>query len=305
VRSLVAVTAVALVGAGGVGGYRYFDNFWVYRGFAPPRDPGFVSEKGTAVRFYVKSAAIGGLRQPVDVYLPPGYATDTGRRYPVIYLLHGFPGKPGAFLLTVQLGVQEDVLLAEQRIQPVILVMPFGSTGQFTDKEWADGVGRNQNWATFVARDVVHGVDARYRTIATGAGRAIAGLSEGGYGALNIALHHPGEFGTVESWSGYELADPITSIFDHDAHLLALNSPLRELPNVAHVLRRRRAYFWFYVGASDGKQYQQQNSAFAAALGRAHIAHHYFVVTGGHTWAVWRAQARPSLLAATSHLSYG
>ena len=49
------------------------------------------------------------------------------------------PGRPGAFLQTVRMGVVEDILLARHSIRPMILVMPFGSTGSFTDKEWANG----------------------------------------------------------------------------------------------------------------------------------------------------------------------
>ena len=92
--------------------------------------------------------------------------------------------------------------------------MPFGSTGSFTDEEWANGVRPpNSNWETFVARDLVHAVDSRYRTIRRGDARALAGLSEGGYGALNIGIHHPGEFRVLEDWSGYQRADPVASIF--------------------------------------------------------------------------------------------
>ena len=50
---------------------------------------------------------------------------------------------------------------------------------------------RTRRWETFVARDVVRAIDARYRTIRSGAGARVAGLSEGGYGALNIGIHHP------------------------------------------------------------------------------------------------------------------
>lgn len=295
---LLPALAVAFVALGVLGGYRYLDNFWVYRGFAPPKDPAFVTQRGTAVRFYVRSAAIGGRSQPVDVYLPPGYASHPHKRYPVVYLLHGFPGKPGAFLLTVRMGVEEDILVAEHRIAPVILVMPFGSTGQFTDKEWVNGVHPGQAWATFLARDVVRAVDTRYRTIRKASARTLAGLSEGGYGAINIALHNPGEFRTVESWSGYQTADPIRSIFGGNRQLLASNSPLAELPKVARAVRRNRTYFWFYVGQTDGKTYLRQNASFAAELGSRGISHHYFVVAGGHTWAVWRRTARQALLAA-------
>jgi pimeloyl-ACP methyl ester carboxylesterase len=187
---------------GFVGVDRYARNYWLYRGFPPPRDPAYVTQAGTQEHLHVVSAALGGRAQDVYVYLPPGYTDSLGRRYPVMYLLHGFPGRPLAFLLTVRMGVVEDELVAKNLAQPVILVMPFGSTGTFTDKEWADGIRRGEGWATFVARDLVRAIDARYRTIPTAAGRAIGGLSEGGYGALNIALHHPEEFGVVESWSG-------------------------------------------------------------------------------------------------------
>ena len=71
--------------------------------------------RGTTTRFYVASPALGGRRQPVDVYLPPGYAAHPHRRYPVLYLLHGVPGRPGAFLATVRMGVVEDELVALHR----------------------------------------------------------------------------------------------------------------------------------------------------------------------------------------------
>ena len=60
------------------------------------------------------------------------------------------------------------------------------------------GIGPYEGWRTFVSRDVVHAIDARYRTIAARDGRAIGGLSEGGYGALNIAMHTPQEFSLAE-----------------------------------------------------------------------------------------------------------
>ena len=66
------------------------------------------------------------------------------------------------------MGVVEDELVALHRARPMILVMPFGSTGTFTDKEWANGSART-GWETFVARDLVRAVDARYRTIRRGA----------------------------------------------------------------------------------------------------------------------------------------
>ena len=282
--ALAAFVAVGLIGARG-----YLENFLQFRGFAPPREPAFVTQPGTVQRLELASAALGGRKQEVYVYLPSGYAQHPGRRYPVLYLLHGFPGRPLAFLETVQMGILDDAFTARRRAQPLILVMPFGSTGTFTDKEWVDGVGRGNGWATFVARDVVRAIDARYRTIATRRGRAIAGLSEGGYGAIDIALRHPREFSVVESWSGYERPDKIHSIFGPTLQLLAANDPRLLLPRVAPTLRRLGTSFWFYSGSSD--PLRRQNAAFARELAGLRLPHRYFLVYGGHNWAIWRSEA--------------
>ncbi len=301
--SKLAVLAVAgaFLSIGLVGTYQYVDNFWLYRGFPKPSDPRYVTAHGTALSIQVRSAALGGRRQLVDVYLPPGYRAHPARRYPVLYLLHGEPGRPGAFLETVRMGVVEDELVALHHAQPLILVMPFGSTGTFTDEEWANGVRPHEGWETFVARDLVRAIDTRFRTIRKGSARGIGGLSEGGYGAINIAIHHPGEFGVVESWSGYEQADPIRSIFGRSKALLRRNTPLRTLTAAAPKLRRAGTFFWLYTGSNDS--FLSQNVAFSSLLGRDRLAHRFRVVRGGHNWALWRGNAADSYLAASRHLS--
>ena len=296
--ALAAFLAVGLMGARG-----YLDNFLRFRGFAPPREPAFVTQPGMLQRLLVRSPALGGRKQEAYVYLPSGYAQHPHRRYPVLYLLHGFPGRPLAFIDTVQLGIIDDTLTSTHRAAPLILVMPFGSTGTFTDKEWANGVSPREHWADFVSRDVVNAVDARYRTIPNASGRGIAGLSEGGYGAINIALHHPREFSVVESWSGYQRPDPLRSLFGTRLQLLAANDPRLLLPRVTPVLRKRGTYFWFYSGSTD--RFRLQNSAFAHELARQGIPHHYFKVYGGHTWAIWRNSARAAYIAAATRLGHG
>ena len=298
-----ALLAAGFLAVGLVGVYRYVDNYWLYRGFAPPHDASFVKDHGTASRFYLASAALGGRRQPVDVYLPPGYAAHPHTRYPVMYLLHGVPGRPGAFLATVRMGVVEDELVALHRARPAILVMPFGSTGSFTDKEWANGIGKGNAWATFVSRDVVNAIDDRYRTVRSPSGRALVGLSEGGYGAINIAMHHPREFRVIESWSGYQVADDLGSIFGHNRALLAANTPLRTLAAATKALRAAHTYFWFYSGTDD--HFRKQNADFAAELRAARIPHRFFLVRGGHNWALWRGNAARAYLAASRRLVAG
>jgi enterochelin esterase-like enzyme len=300
----VVVPLAALFASVGLFGvYRYLDNYWLYRGFAPPHDPAYVRIRGSEQVIRVSSPALGGRTQEVFVYLPPGYGNSPARRYPVFYLLHGSPGRPLAFLLTVQLGVLLDEQVALGRMQPLILVMPNGSTGTFTDKEWANGVHANEAWESFVSKDVVHMIDARYRTIPTGKGRAIGGLSEGGYGALNLALHHPGEFRVVESWSGYQRARAIASIFGGDRRRLAYNSPSAYLPRVARQLRARHVFVWFYSSGEDS--FLRENLAFARELSRHRVRHAFFVEHGRHTWVIWRANARTALLVAAARVAHG
>jgi enterochelin esterase-like enzyme len=296
---------LVFVVVGTTGLLRYGRNFWLYRGFAPPRDPAFVKalgDVGTTKRLYVRSPALGDRPQPVDVYLPPGYEAQPSRRYPVFYLLHGFPGRPGAFLSTVRMGVVEDVLLARRRIAPLILVMPFGSTGTFNDKEWVDGARPNEGWATFVWRDLVRAIDSRFRTIPDGGHRILGGLSEGGYGALNIGLQHPSEFRVLESWSGYEKADDIRSIFGGGQRPLALNTPLATLPSAANALKQARTFIWFYSGSND--RLRRQNVEFARELALFGVPHRFEIVRGGHNWALWRGRASLALLAASRHLGH-
>ena len=200
------------------------------------------------------------------------------------------------------MGVVEDELVGKHEAQPLILVMPFGSTGTFTDKEWANGIGPYEGWRTFVSRYVDHAIDAHYRTIGARSGRGIGGLSEGGYGALNIAMHMPQEFSLVESWSGYEEAAHNHSIFGRQLAGLTTNSPLDRLHSVAPMLRRDQTYFWFYSGTDD--PLQGQNRHFATALAAARVPHTYLDLRGGHDWALWRGMAFRAYLIASKRLAH-
>ncbi len=225
-----------------------------------------MTARGTSERFYLASAALGGRRQPVDIYLPPGYRTHPLRRYPVLYLLHGVPGRPGAFLATVRAGVVEDELVAQHKLRPMILAMPFGSTGSFTDEEWANGVQPKSAWETFLARDVVRAVDARYRTIPSGGARALAGLSEGGYGALQHRPAPPGRVSRARELVGLRARRRHRlGIRSSGRDCLRRNSPALTLRGAAPALRRAHTFLWFYSGTDD--KFRTQNATFAKALG--------------------------------------
>ncbi|TML84864.1 MAG: hypothetical protein E6G08_15465 [Actinobacteria bacterium] len=135
-------------------------------------------------------------RRASAVYLPPGDGSD--RRFPVIYLLHGLRGSPSSYYDGLHLADVADRLISSHRTRPFIAVMPVG--GRVVDPDGDEWAGA---WETYVVHDVVPWIDAHLPTEPNAAGRTLAGLCAGGYGAVDIGLRHPGLFGTLESWEGY------------------------------------------------------------------------------------------------------
>ncbi|MGE3819342.1 MAG: alpha/beta hydrolase, partial [Isosphaeraceae bacterium] len=126
------------------------------------------------------------------VILPADYE-GSNRRYPVLYLLHGFSGD---FTSWSKHGVEESV-----QGYPLIVVLPDGGNSWYVN--WSEtGPDRREAWEDAQVKDLVGHVDAHYRTIASREGRAINGLSMGGYGALTVGLRHPETFCSVGSSAG-------------------------------------------------------------------------------------------------------
>ncbi len=139
----------------------------------------------------------------VPVYLPVGYETDRGRRYPVIYWLHGFTGI-GLSAINRSLWTPSLPELLDQVIRegapPAILVMPDGST-RYGGSQYLNSPATGR-YEDYIVRDLVPHIDQKYRTNASLAHRGVDGKSSGGYGALVLAMRHPEVFGGVASHSG-------------------------------------------------------------------------------------------------------
>jgi S-formylglutathione hydrolase FrmB len=160
-----------------------------------------------------------GVRKRALVYLPPSYARDVTRRYPVAYYLHGLWGSESDWTRSGRLHVTMDSLIAAGG-REMIVVMPDGDDGWYTTWNrlltWRDCADRPRQtaeeaerycvaWARYdeyVARDLVARVDSVFRTVARRDARGIAGLSMGGYGAVTLALRYPEVFGAAASHSG-------------------------------------------------------------------------------------------------------
>ena len=238
-----------------------------------------------------ESAAIGG-RLHFEVYLPVGYAAGT-THYPVLYLLHGLPSGPSAY---TSLGFVERALDATGL--PAILVVPQGARSDETDPEYLDR-GPGERWATAIATELPRIVDARFRTLASRTGRALIGISAGGYGAMQLTFHHLEEFSVVESWSGYfHPTDPSgTKALD-----LGANADVHKLLQTVRTrLKETKTYIAFYVGESDPRFYAE-NETLNQELSESGIAHVFRAYPGGHDQSLWQRYATPWLKLALVHL---
>ncbi len=142
-------------------------------------------------------------RRAVSVYLPPEYSAQPGRRFPVIYLLHGFSADHKAFIRgayqDLNVRISMDSLIAAGKAQPMIVVTP--NARNLFDGSFYANSPTTGNWEDFVAKDLVRHIDSRYRTIAKPKSRGVAGHSMGGYGALNLAMRNPKVFSAVYALS--------------------------------------------------------------------------------------------------------
>jgi len=128
-----------------------------------------------------------------NIVLPADYQSSQDR-YPVVYLLHGLTSNYNAW------GRQAAAYYADL-VGDVIVVMPDGGNSWYTN--WVENEGGQKNdWEDHIVVDVVGHVDANYRTIARREGRAISGLSMGGYGAITLGLKNPEMFISIGSTSG-------------------------------------------------------------------------------------------------------
>ncbi|GJL80397.1 MAG: hypothetical protein DHS20C01_00310 [marine bacterium B5-7] len=123
-----------------------------------------------------------------SIYLPPGYGNDPDHRYPVVYLLHGVGDNEKVWPNAGHVAATADALIAAGDIPEMFIVMPAGKVSWFVDSADVGGPGQ---YATAIRDDLVKYIDSNYPTIADRRGRAIAGNSMGGFGALRLALERP------------------------------------------------------------------------------------------------------------------
>jgi enterochelin esterase-like enzyme len=214
--------------------------------------------------------------RPVDVYVPGLYFADDAVSLPVIYLLHGTPGQQVDWLTGAQLAAVLNQMIGAGTMPPAIVVLPNGNTAQSSDTEWGDSPsGDIESW---IVNQVVPSIDTQYRTLGA-LFRGIAGLSSGGYGAVNIAFQNPTVFSWAGSYSGY--------FFGHLATFGSAwkaNSP-QDTASTLPVAERMPIYLG--AGSTD-YVFKPDTVQFAAALTALDWPDVDFqTVPGGHGWVSW------------------
>jgi enterochelin esterase-like enzyme len=242
--------------------------------------------RGAVVTLSVSDAGVGFSARHVLVYLPPQYFTNPTTRFPVVYLLHGSPGIPIDWLRGG--GAAQAGLDAARASRPQIVVIPTLSRNWLDDSECVNGT--HLRVEDYVVSDVIPGVDAQLRTLADRSHRTIAGMSAGGYCALNLGLRHRALFGSIVDMSGYTHpthSGGMVALFGHRADIastVAANSPDVYVSQLSATPASR---VYLLCGNSDHHTLQEM-----AAM-RDHLRAHgmnvsWKTVPGSHTYGVWR-----------------
>jgi S-formylglutathione hydrolase FrmB len=233
-------------------------------------------------------------RLPYNVILPTDYDTPRATRYPVLYLLHGLTGHYSDWVSRTNIADYAS----EYRL---IVVMPEGNDSWYTDS----GASK---YESYILQELIPDVQQRYRTIEARYGRAIAGLSMGGYGAIKFGLKSPQTFVFAGSMSG---AFGITRFSEEEVpaswrESLKLFGPVgsetRKANDLVEIVGKLRAermpslpYFYFDCGTEDSPLIFPSNRELAILMSEKKIPHEYRELPGDHSWGYWDRQVQEVL----------
>jgi Putative esterase len=255
------------------------------------------------------------ISRTVYVYLPPQYFQKAYKHYkfPAIELLHGSPGDPQAWIDVMDVIPTYLDLLATHQAEPAVLVMPDTDGGLRYALQCLNNPGGIQDM-TFVAKEVPEAIERIVQVQPPGKAWGIAGYSEGGYCAANIALNEPGAFGFAGVLSGYfaPIASQVpegnkpgapsvrTDVFKNYPELLLRNTPQEYITRVP--IGVEIPEFWFAAGEGD-KGDVEGAEAFVQLVKIRQANVPLDIIPGGHTGSVWRAALGPMITWMTPQLA--
>lgn len=253
------------------------------------------------VRFQSK---LVGASLPYNVILPSDYDRSRTTRYPVLYLLHGLTGHYSDW-------VSRSNVADYASQYRLIVVMPEGN-----DSWYANSVTvPTEKYESYLIDELIPDVQQRYRTIEARYGRAIAGLSMGGYGAFKFGLKSPATFIFAASMSG---AFGVTRFTEQDGNPLwstsvtafgPAGSEARKANDLFELIEKLSAakinglpYFYFDCGTEDSLRNFSSNRQLSALMYDKRIPHEYRELPGDHSWGYWDRQIQEVLAIASQKL---
>jgi len=220
-----------------------------------------------------------GFERKLTVYTPPGYSAE--KRYPVLYLLHGSGDDETGWVKKGSANVILDNLYAEEKIAPMIVVMPFGfptKPGEPTRNEKVTPEERGkalQKWQDDLLTDVIPFIETHYPAIADSSHRALAGLSMGGGQTMRIGPTHSDVFAYDAIFSAGIRRQPDGKESD----------PTTTYPD-AQTLNSRLKLLW--VSCGDKDRGLEGAKKLDQTLTEKQIHHIWHEDTGAHEWPVWK-----------------
>lgn len=239
-------------------------------------DPDKTEPPGMTYRTF-RSKLVGGDVSYL-IYLPPAYASSSGKRFPVLYFLHGRGGNQRGSGWSAQ---RLDRAIRGGKVPDTILVgvngLPYSS--------YVDASDGKTPVQSVIVKELVPHVDQTYRTIARREGRAIEGYSMGGAGAAKIGFKYPELFGVISVLAGAlhdvesiaARGDTFQSIYGGSADYFHANSPWKVVEKNSKAIRGR-TFVRVVVGDKDGLL--ERNRSYHELLGRLAIDHEFHVIEG-------------------------
>ena len=238
---------------------------------------------GTVSRRWYNSPG-NGIERRMTIYTPAGYETSK-IKYPVLYLLHGMGGDEEAWIALGRSSQILDNLIAQGKAKPMIVVMTNGNVSQeaapgestlgmykptFQLPNTMDGKFEE----TFT--DVIKSIEGNYRVKAEKSGRAIAGLSMGGFHSLHISRYYPNTFDYVGLFSAAIMADA------------KVTSKVYENVDGTLKTQMKNGYKLYWIGIGKADFLYKNVTEYRAKLDGMGMKYTYRESEGGHTWTNWR-----------------
>jgi putative tributyrin esterase len=245
------------------------------------------------------SSKLVGKILPYSIVLPPGYGLFSSRwtRYPVMYLLHGWNSHYDSWLTRTALAQYASA-------HQLIIITPEGNNGWYTDSATTP----TDKYESYILQELIPDVDHRLRTISDRRGRAIAGYSMGGYGALKLGFKHPELFafaaslsGALDATSRTDEASIMQTFGESDSSERKSNDLVRlaeEFPG-----ERIAQLPFFYLDCGRDDPWLSSNQRFAAVLSERKIPVEFRQLPGSHIWPYWDKQVREVLRVASEMLA--